>query len=96
MARAGEAVSFSNIAATTAPFVLRGGEYGVSCTATFSAGTVKLQRLAGDGVTYVSVSAATDFAAAGYSPQYLPAGTYRWTIATATAVYAEVVRIPGD
>lgn len=85
---------FSNIAATTASFPLKGGAYGVTVVATFSAGTVKLQRLALDGSTFVSMSASTDFSAAGGTIVNLPPGTYRFTIATATAVYAEVQGVP--
>lgn len=85
---------FSNIAASTAAFVLRGGSYGVSVVATFGVGSVKLQRLALDGSTYVSMSSTTDFTAAGGAVVNLPQGTYRFTIATATAVYAEVQGIP--
>jgi hypothetical protein len=81
---------FSNISATTAGFALKGGAYGVFVTATFGGGTVKLQRLMLDGSTYVSVASATDFSAAGGTLVNLPPGTYRFTIATATAVYAEV------
>jgi hypothetical protein len=48
-----------------------------------------LQRLSPDGTTYVTVIPA--FTAAGYTNQFLPGGTCRLTIATATAVYADVV-----
>lgn len=44
-----------------------------------------LQRLSPDGTTYVTVIPA--FTAAGYTNQFLPGVT----IATATAVYADVV-----
>jgi hypothetical protein len=86
--------AFSNIAATTAPFSLLGGKYGAAAVATFGGGSVKLQTLGPDNSTWLSVLAATDFAAAGYAVIDLPAGQYRFTIATATAVYASVFRIP--
>jgi hypothetical protein len=86
-----EKFSFSNIAANTAPFTLRGGNYGVTVMATFGGGSVTLQRLAADGSTYVTCM--TAFSAAGYANAFLPGGTYRLTIATATAVYADVVSI---
>lgn len=86
----------SNISASTAGFKLAGGLYGMSVVATFGGGSVKLQKLAADGSTYVSVASAADFTAAGYGIAYLPPDTYRWTIATATAVYAAVDRIPGE
>lgn len=85
---------FSNIGASTSGFVLRGGTYGVFVTATFGGGSVKLQRLSLDGTTYVSVASATDFTAAGGTLVNLPPGTYRFTIATASAVYAEVSGVP--
>jgi hypothetical protein len=84
----------SNVAATTAAFQLRGELYGAACVATFGGGSVKLQARGPDGTTYLSVGTATDFSAAGYTTVYLPPGQYRWTIATASAVYASVFRIP--
>jgi hypothetical protein len=51
--------------------------------------TSSLQRLSPDGTTYVTVIPA--FTAVGYTNQFLPGGTYRLTIATTTAVYADVV-----
>lgn len=83
--------AFSNIAASTADFTLIGGAYGIQVSATFGGGSVKLQRKSLDGSTYVSVDSSTDFAANGYANMNLPNGTYRFTIATATAVYAEIV-----
>jgi len=94
--RAQDAVAFSNIAATTNPFPLTGGKYSAEAQATFSAGSVKLQKLLVDGSTWQSVSSATDFTAAGFATVDLPPGTYRFPIATATAVFAAVARIPGD
>ena len=94
--RALDSQKFSNISATTAAFTLQGGQYGVSAVATFGGGSVKLQKLLADGSTYQSVSTGTDFTAAGYATVYLPYGTYKFTIATASAVYAEVARIPTD
>ena len=96
MSRSIDCVAFSNIAATTAAFNLRGGKYGAEALATFGGGSVKLQRLGPDGSTYQSVSSGTDFAAAGYTTVDLPPGQYRFTIATASAVYAAVTRIPTD
>ena len=87
---------FSNIAATTAAFSLLGGTYGIDVVATFGGGSVKLQKLAGDGSTYLSVSSATDFTAAGYQTAQLAPGTYRLTIATASAIYASINRVPGE
>lgn len=89
-----ESVKFSDIAASTAAFALRGGKYAVAAVATFGGGSVKLQALGPDGSTYLSVASGTDFTAAGYGVIDLPPGQYRFTIATASAVYASVSRIP--
>jgi microcystin-dependent protein len=94
--RAQENQQFSNISASTNPFSLLGGTYGIDVVATFGGGSVKLQKLAADGSTYLSVSSATDFTAAGYQTVQLPFGTYRLTIATATAAYASINRVPGE
>jgi hypothetical protein len=96
MSRAIDGKSFTNISANTAAFTLDGGLYGIDVSAT-GAGTVKLQKQRADGTTYASVSSATDFAASpGYATVSLPAGTYRLTIATFTAIYANVRRIPAE
>lgn len=94
MATAVDGQGFSNISASTSAFKLKGGAYGVAVSATFGGGSVKLQRLALDGSTYVSMSSSTDFTAAGGALVNLPTGSYRFTIATATAVYAEVQGVP--
>jgi hypothetical protein len=83
--------AFSNISANTAAFTLLGGQYAIQTSATFGGGSVTLQRLSLDGSTYVNCLAA--FTAAGYATVNLPPGTYRFTIATATAVYAELLSI---
>ena len=94
MSNGRDSISFSNIATTTAAFTLQGGKYAVASTATLGGGSVKLQRLGPDGATYQSVASASDFTAAGYTALDLPPGQYRFTIATSTAVYAEVTAIP--
>lgn len=94
--RAVDGHSESNIAATTAAFKLTGGLYGVDAVGTWGGGSAKLQKLAADGSTYLSVSSGTDFTANGYSTVNLPAGSYKIVIATATAVYVNIRRIPGE
>jgi hypothetical protein len=94
MPTSSEGKFFSNIAATTAAFELNGGKYAVDALATFGGGSVKFQKLLGDGATFQSVSSATDFTAAGYAVIDLPPGQYRFTIATATGVFAAVTRVP--
>jgi hypothetical protein len=73
-----------------------GGLYGVDAMATWGGGSVKLQRIAGDGSTLVSVSNGTDFTANGYAAVNLPSGDYKLVVATATGVYVNVRRIPGE
>ena len=95
MARQNESVNFSNISATTSPFILMGGVYAMNVVAT-GFGTVDLQQLLADGSTYASVLPAA-FAANGLKTSLvLPAGQYKVVIATATAVYANITRIPND
>lgn len=86
-----ESNAFSNISATPAAFKLRGGNYGVTVTATWGGGSVTLQRLAADGGTYVTVL--TAFTADGYASANLPSGTYRLSVLTATAIYVDVVSV---
>lgn len=86
-----EKAVFANISATPASFNLRGGTYGIEVSATFGGGSVTLQRLSGDGSTYVTVLAA--FTTAGYASVNLPSGTYRFLIATATAVFIDLYGI---
>jgi hypothetical protein len=92
--RACDGYHASNIAATTAAFPLMGGLYGVDAMATWGGGSVTLQKLAGDGSTYVT--AATAFAANGYVTVDLPAGNYKLVVATASGVYVNLRRIPGE
>lgn len=89
-----DAKSFSNISATTAAFTLKGGYYVVSAVATFSAGSVELQMLGPDGSTWLSLPTALKLSAAGTIAGYVPPGQYRFTIATATAVYCSAAGVP--
>jgi hypothetical protein len=87
-----ERVSFSNIAATPAPFRLRGGSYAMTAhSAAWSAGSATLQRLAPDNLTYVTVLPA--FSADGFGSANLPSGTYQLLVATVTALYVDIVGI---
>jgi hypothetical protein len=92
--RANENVNFSNISATTAAFVLRGGNYLVEIVATWGGGSVTLQRMAMDGSTYLQVL--TPFTANAVQLSNLPSGTYKFAVTTAAAVYAEIARIPAE
>lgn len=92
---AGDGAFFSNISATTDPFPLDGGVYVVDALATWSSGTVTLQRLGPDGANYLT--AATALSADGTSGGVvLSRGTYRFAVATATGVYVGVSRVPGS
>jgi hypothetical protein len=93
--RAPEGYSAQNIAATTATFPLKGGCFCLDAVATWGGGSLTLQRLGPDATTYLT--AATALTANGTSGAIaLPPGTYRLAIATATAVYASLARIPGE
>lgn len=87
----GNTQTFSNISATTTAFTLPAGNYGVTVTAAFGGGSVTMQRLAADASTYVTCL--TAFTAAGYANVLLPAGTYKFAVATATGVYVDVAAI---
>lgn len=107
-----ESQVFSNVAATTAAFLLNGGQYGVDVVATFGGGSVKLQKLGADGSTWVDMLQTFEkadgtgttpidqiigsFGAAGYKAFFLPPGNYRFAITTASAVYIALARIPGE
>lgn len=95
--RAGDSKFFQNISATTAAFVLHGGKYGVDVMAgSWTSASVKLQKIMGDGSTLISVSSATDFTANGYATVDLPPGSYEIVISSATGVYVQIQRIPGE
>lgn len=84
----------SNISSATdeVVFNLLGGLYGLTAKATWGGGSAILKRLCPDGSTYVA--AATTITADGYATAYLAPGSYYWTVATATAVYLGLDRIP--
>lgn len=84
--------SLQNQSASGNAFRLTGGIYLLECTATFGGGSVTLQKVGPDGVTLVN--AATPFTTNGTQTAYLPLGQYQWTVATATAVYTQLARVP--
>ena len=86
-----DGIFLSNASASSAALNLLGGEYGVLVTASWGGGSVTLQALAGDGSTFITVLPA--FTSNGFATIDLPAGCYQLTVATATAIYASVVRI---
>jgi len=92
MSATGDSKTFSNIGATTASFALFGGKYAISAKAT-GAGTMGLQAVGPDGSTMIAVH--TAFAAVtGFIVADLPPGQYQFVIATFTAVFASITRIP--
>ena len=84
----------SNISATTAAFNLQGGQYAFEYSATWGGGSVTLERLGPDKTTFIAC--ATAWSANGYATAYLPYGTYKLVVATSSAIYAEIIRIPGE
>lgn len=90
MSAGGDSKGWMNIS-TNQQLVLLGGVYAITVTASFGGGSVALQRYSGDGSTLVSVL--PPFTSNGYGAISLPPGQYQLTITTATAVYAEVVKV---
>lgn len=86
-----ESVAFASISATPTAFILRGGLYALTITATWGGGSATLQRLVPGTSTYVTVQ--TAFTADGFAAMNLPNGTYKLVIATATALSADIVSI---
>jgi hypothetical protein len=78
-------VTFTNISASTSPFKLLAGTYGMAVSATWSSGSVTLQVLSADQLTWIT--ALTAFSANSLATATLPNGIYRINVATATAVY---------
>lgn len=70
-----------------------GGKTSFMARATFGGGSVKLQGLLPDGSTAFDVSSAS-LTAAGNINVEIPPGLYRAVNTTATAVYADLIRIP--
>lgn len=82
----------SNKAAGTYPVTLRGGSYWIE-TASTGTGTIDLKKLGPDGSTYTArITQIT--ATAGQQTISLPPGQYEVVIATFTANYVEITRIP--
>lgn len=91
MASGGDGKSFSNVSTTQGPFKLFGGTYGVVASATWGGGSVTLQTLSADGVTFVTCM--TAFSANGYASAALAPGQYQFLVTTATAVYVSIARV---
>lgn len=84
----------TNAAAADTPIViiLNGGTYGIFAKATWGGGSADVQMLGPDGVTYISVLAAT-FTADGFKTFTVPGGQCKIVFTTASACYASLSRI---
>jgi hypothetical protein len=80
-----------NASATQRPFVLLGGKYGVTCSATFSTGNVSLQILGPDAATFINTLPA--FTANGAATADLPPGKYQ-VLVTAPASAVNLACVP--
>jgi hypothetical protein len=85
-------VTYSNVSSSQTGFKLLGGTYGMTVTATWGGGSVDLKKLSADGSTYVSVLSST-FTANAHQTVNIPPGIYQLTVATATAVYADITSV---
>lgn len=83
------------VAGTSAAFELKGGAYAVEFTGT-GAGTVDLKALGPDGATYIACGLTQITATTGFQTLPLPPGQYEVIIATFTANYVTITRIPGE
>lgn len=84
-------VVFSNISATTSPFVLPPGQYDIDVHATSYGTAVTLQKLAADGSTWMT--ALTNFAADGVTPGVYLSGTYRVLVTGASGIYLNIATL---
>jgi len=94
MASQTNSFEFSNVSTNQTFTVNIGGLFGVTYSATFGGGSIQLNVLAGDGST--EVAAVPSWTANGTALVYLPAGSYQLAITTATAVYVNIIGIPGN
>jgi hypothetical protein len=93
MTTAVDAKLFSNIAATTAPFELKGGYYMVA--AVFTGTSVELQALGPDQATFLSLPTPAKLTASGMiAATYLPPGQYQFTLTAVTACSCSVAGVP--
>lgn len=90
MATATQSFQFSNIAATTAGFVVKGGNYGQ--TVVLGGGSVQLQILGPDNTTWLNVGAAVS--ANGFASLTLVPGQYRFLLTGASGVFAALTSVP--
>lgn len=94
--RGTDGASGQNLSATPPNFALSGGLYQFNVVSgAWGAGTVTLNALGPDGVTYLA--AYTSFTANGGVLLYLAPGQYQVAIAGGTTgVYWSITRVPGE
>ncbi len=85
-------IVFSNISATTTSFYLIAGRYAITYRSTsWGGGSVTLQQLAQDLVTFIP--AAVAITADGTGLVEIPTGYYKFAVATATGVYLAMSKV---
>jgi hypothetical protein len=85
----------TNAAAGTYTFELRGGRYAVEFAGT-GTGTVDVKGLGPDLTTFIPVGVTQITATTGYQVVELPPGQYEAIIATFTANYLTLTRVPAE
>jgi hypothetical protein len=95
--RAQEGKSWLNISATPATWRFEyGGEFVCEFSATWGGGSVQLNILGPDNVTYLPVTPAA-WTANGTALVAIPTGAIlQLVVTTATAVYFRMTRLPGE
>lgn len=86
---------FVNAAAGTVNFELRGGRYAVEFVGT-GTGTVDVKGLGPDASTSLAVGVTQITATSGYQVVELPPGLYSAIIATFTANFLTLTRVPAE
>lgn len=85
--------AFSLSGANSATFALIGGYYALTAlSSSWSSGSVTVEVEGPDGATFIAT--ALTLSANGMSLGYLPAGTYKIVVASATGVYASLQSVP--
>lgn len=92
--RAGESFAFGPISATTAAFMLTGGQYMAlaCCESGWNGGSAVLNILGPDGVTWLS--AINTLTADGGGVLDVPPGQYQWALTGLVNAYVSLTRIP--
>jgi hypothetical protein len=82
-------IVFSNTSTTTSPFRLLGGTYGMTATAAaWANGSVTLEILAADRLTWITASSA--FSANSFATVTVPNGIYRLLVASVANAYVSI------